>query len=169
MFKRQPTETQLIFLTLLLVLLMGIPTIHTLTDADSDVSEIASVVPAALDGSRQPASVAIHRAEASKVILIANHNLDCKNKLAQSLLVKGEFVQIKGQICQGDLMKKKVEIVNKSNGYTAEVFDSGVDKYQTDLIQLKEGSNTISIRYTNSVGKVVEDVLEVKTSEKSTL
>lgn len=168
MFKRQPTETQLIFFTLVLVLLMGVPTFDALMGADDEGTEISLTV-ASKDNLREPASIASGVVQTSKVLSVAKHDLDCKKKSPPEVVVDGEFLQIQGQICSGDLGKKKIEIVNESNGYTAEVFESGLAKYQTDLIQLQQGSNKILIRYTNSTGKSVEDVLEVKTSDKSML
>lgn len=168
MFKRQLNETHLIFLTFVLVLLMGIPTFNTLMGSDLEAPDVPLVL-ASKDSFREPASIVSGAIQTSKVLSVAMHDLDCNKKLPQQILVNGDFLQIQGRICRGDLGKKKIEIVNESNGYTAEVFESGLAKYQTDLIQLQPGSNKILIRYTNSTGKSVEDVFEVKTSDKSTL
>ncbi|MNL75426.1 hypothetical protein D3C87_2012290 [compost metagenome] len=60
---------------------------------------------------------------------------------------------------------ENVEIINRSNGYTASIFDSGKNKYQTDLIQLVQGENEITVRYQDASGKTQEEVLKVLSSQ----
>lgn len=131
-----------------------------------DVEVISSSAPS--DISRRPASVNPDVTKLSKAITIAKYDLDCSGKSTKRVSVNGEFVQIKGLNCRGDLSSKNVEVVNKSNGYTAEIFESHLGMYQTDLIQLQPGLNNIFIRYVNSFGNSVEELLEVKTADKST-
>lgn len=157
MFKRQPTDTQLIFLTLTLVLLMGIPTLNTLAESD----EVAPT-------SRQPASIqampAVVKSLPSPVSTLTKHDLNCREKMNAEVQVNGELLQLQGRRCLGKFKTLTLEIENRSNGYTASVFESGTDQYQTDLIQLQKGSNEIVIKCRDANGKSVEEMLKVHAS-----
>ena len=88
-------------------------------------------------------------------------DLNCSKKGAFKVSVRGNFVQFQGKSCVKGFNEGQVEIVNKSNGYTASIFPRGTDKYQTDLIQLQNGDNEIAIRYRERSGKSVEEVVHV--------
>ncbi|WP_415062315.1 hypothetical protein [Bdellovibrio sp.] len=166
MFKRQPTDTQFIFLTLMLVLLMGIPTFQTLTQKEevSDVQVAAESPP--LTTKRSPSSLPASVVDVKPALQqFTAYDLSCAKKSASELTVSGPYVQFQGRNCLKNFKSGDVEIVNKSNGYTASIFSSGSDKYQTDLIQLQQGENEIAIRYRESSGKPVEVVVRVHSSK----
>lgn len=162
MLKRQPTDTQFLFITLMLVLLMGIPTFNTLMSADPEFSE-DHVVVAASSMPRVPASIPTTTSMAAPSALshFAQFDFKCTKKSAGPLKVDGRFIQLQGKNCLKNYQEGDVEIVNKSNGYTASIFDKDSDKYQTDLIQLQKGDNEIVIRYRDRSGKTVEEALFV--------
>lgn len=160
MFKRHPTDTQLIFLTLTLVLLMGIPTVHALTEPESEVVVVSQ---------RQPASISPAVLSTGKASQTSTHfaklDLNCRKRSTGEFKVEADFIQFQGKTCLAGVEAAEVQIINRSNGYTGSVFDSGSDRYQTDLIQLQKGSNEISIRYLDASGKYIEEVLKVQTSQ----
>lgn len=166
MFKRQPTDTQFLFITLILVLLLGIPTFHTLT-ANEELSEEQVVGTSAPTGQRSPASVSTASAlrVASAISHFTQYDVSCAKKVLPKLDVTGSYVQFQGKNCLKNFKDGDIEIVNRSNGYTASVFISGSDKYQTDLIQLQKGDNEIAIRYRERSGKAVEEVVRVRSSQ----
>lgn len=166
MFKRQPTDIQL-FVTLVLVLAMGIPTFQALAEPD-DIQGYGVVTGAVPSAQRQPSSIAkvsVPNGQPSLPSSFTKHDLNCVKKSPVEVQIKGEIVQLQGRSCLGDFSAGEVEIVNKSNGYTASVFDNGPDKYQTDLIQLQNGSNEISIRYRDASGKTIEEVLKIHSQQ----
>ncbi|WII70634.1 hypothetical protein QJS83_09205 [Bdellovibrio sp. 22V] len=165
MFKRQPTDTQLIFVTLILVLLMGIPTFQTLANNDDEVP--SSEVAAQPSPARVPASIAQQQPHTvpSALSSFTQYDLSCAKKGQASLKITGSYVQFQGKNCLKNYKTGDIEIINKSNGYTASVFSRGSDKYQTDLIQLQNGENEIAIRYRERSGKAVEEVVRVRSSQ----
>ncbi len=168
MFKRQASDIQFIAVTLVLVLLLGARTFYSLTEEDmtSVESAVASSSSLASSSSRAPASIptATHKV-GSALEQFTQFDLNCTKKSAQKVSVHGAFVQFQGKNCAKGLQQGEVEIVNKSNGYTASIFPRGTDKYQTDLIQLKSGENEIAIRYRERSGKSVEEVVRVHSTK----
>lgn len=168
MFKRQPTDTQFIIITLILVLLLGVPTFQTLIDAGKGAEESGGAELAS-SGPRKPASVpgkeTLRVPLSSGALSYANYDLSCTKKALQGVAVRGGYVQFQGKNCLKNFKASDVEIVNKSNGYTASVFDDGSDKYQTDLIQLQNGDNEIAIRYREASGEAVEEIIHIQASK----
>lgn len=167
MLKRQPSDTQFLFITLILVLLMGIPTFHTLT-AKEEISEeqlVGVVTP--VNQQRSPSSIpAVSTVPVARAISQFTHyDVSCAKKALSKLDVTGSYVQFQGKNCLKNFKTGDIEIVNKSNGYTASIFNSGSDKYQTDLIQLQKGDNEIAIRYRERSGKTVEEVVRIRSSQ----
>lgn len=166
MFKRAPTENHFIAITFILVVLMGIPTFQTLTAKELTDEELEGVSTAVLTtADRAPASIPASRPEAistSSLPSFTQVDLNCsKNKVLEAKLTGG-FLQLKGKNCLKDITSSEVQIENKSNGFTASIFQQGIDGYQTDLIQLQKGENEISIRYRDKSGKSVEQILRVQ-------
>lgn len=166
MFKRLPSDTHFIFITLVLVLLMAVPTFHTLVNDESG-EEAVEVAMSPTAGLRAPASVPTMAAIAvtSALSQYTAYDLSCPKRGVASVSVSGNFIQLQGKNCLKNFKDGDVEIVNKSNGYTASVFSSGTDKYQTDMIQLQKGENEIAIRYREASGKAVEQVLRIRSSQ----
>lgn len=165
MLKRQPSDTQFLIVTFVLVLFLGVPTFMNLTEEDVLIPEaVAAGQGAVLAQGRTPASVptGLTNKVSSALSHLAQLDLRCAKKAASPLRVEGSYVQFEGKNCLRD---KTLEIVNKSNGYTASVFLKGTDKYQTDLIQLQKGDNEITIRYHDGPGKAVEEVVLVHSSQ----
>ena len=162
MFKSQPSETHFLVITAVLVALMGIPTFHTLTTEENKPDELAAseISPApASSPSRSMASVAPY---AMKPKMLTAYDVSCKKQGLTKVNVDGTFVQFQGKNCLKNFKAGDIEIINKSNGYTASIFSSGSDQYQTDLIQLRSGDNEIAIRYRERSGKPVEEVIHVQ-------
>lgn len=169
MFKRPPTDTHFILLTLALVLVMAVPTFNTLV-SNEEVSEeeVLTVHTLSSSSTRTPASVP-HQAASVKVesalASFTAYDLSCTKQGHAAVSVSGSFVQFQGKNCLKNFKDGDVEIVNKSNGYTASVFSRGANNYQTDLIQLQKGENEIAIRYREGSGKAVEQIVRVRSSQ----
>ncbi len=103
--------------------------------------------------SRQPSSIG-----PKKDIVIPSFSwnvCDLEKSQEKSYTVSGTFVQLRLSRC-GNFSKKKnseMVIVNKTNGYTASVFNLTNGEMQTDLIQLQSGANEITIQYLQSNGE----------------
>lgn len=160
----QPKQTHFILVTLVLVLMLGAPTFYSLTE-DSDFAQLTEQSALAISASRAPASLPPIAVATKKNALgrFFHFDLSCaKNSGAVPMEVHGGFVQLQGKSCLNKSQRQQVEILNKTNGYTASIFDSGSDKYQTDLIQLADGDNEISVRYREPSGKTVESVIFIR-------
>ncbi|WP_413291711.1 hypothetical protein ACLSU7_09845 [Bdellovibrio sp. HCB185ZH] len=167
MFKRAASEIQFIAITFILVVLLGARTFASLTEADGVVAEETVAASVVGTNTRTPASlpptaVAPKKIESS-LHQSADVDLNCAKKKGQ-LEVHAGYVQFKGKSCTSGVRMGEIQIVNKSNGYTASVFDRGSDKYQTDLIQLQPGENEISIRYESS-GRQMEEIIRVSSTK----
>lgn len=163
MFKFQLTENKMIAITAVLVVLMAFPTYQTLAQNDEVKAEEAAVVIA--DSERKPASIS---APSLKDLKPRAHfqtvDLKCAKKMFSPLNIEGGYVQFQGKNCLNNFKEGDVQIINKSNGFTASIFLRGSDKYQTDLIQLQQGDNEIAIRYRESSGKSVEEIIRIHAS-----
>lgn len=165
MLKHRSKDTRFLVLTLVVVLLMGIPTFHSLMETDDLVTEQPSE--SQNSSGRSPSSVP------NKTIVkfggslskFTEYDLNCSNKSAKKQNVAGAFVQLQGKNCLKNYKNGDVEIFNKSNGYTASTLISGSNKYQTDLIQLQNGDNEIVIRYREHSGKTVEEVIRIHSTQ----
>ena len=129
-------------------------------DSISHSESVAAVETESAKGDRAPAS--IHPGKIKKPAPFTQFDLKCTKKATTGLVVNDHFMQIQGKNCLKSFNVEKLEIVNKSNGYTASIFATGLDQYQTDLIQLKNGDNEIVIRYSPNSGIWVEEVLKVR-------
>lgn len=168
MFKRAASEFQFIAITFILVVLLGARTFASLTDADLMVTEDVKVTSVTKETERKPASIPQTSVAPQKIgsslHQSADLDLNCSKKKDGNLSVQTGYVQFKGKSCVRGGAVSSIQIVNKSNGYTASVFDRGSDKYQTDLIQLQPGENEILIRYENS-GRQVEEIIRVSSTK----
>lgn len=161
MFKRPSSDIQFISVTLVLVVLLGARTFFSLTEEEGRTEEPSAVATAESHSSeeRRPASLSVAVAKPGSALdQFTKLDLNCSRKPAGNMSVQGSFVQFQGKSC---LKSLDVEIVNKSNGYTASVFQRGEGGYQTDLIQLESGENEIAIRYRERSGKSVEEIVRV--------
>lgn len=168
MFKRQASDIQFIAVTLVLVLLLGARTFLSLTEEEMLPAEsaVASASTLASSSSRVPASVPVTTHKVGSALeQFTQVDLNCSKKAAQTVSIRGAFVQFQGKNCVKGLQEGDVEIINKSNGYTASIFSRGADKYQTDLIQLQSGENEIAIRYRERSGKSVEEIVRVHSTK----
>ena len=118
--------------------------------------------------SRRPASIAksspfLEKA-VTKISAAANFAFNCQKEFQKQVAVVGGYLQIRGKGCARSLQTEQLTIINKSNGYTASVFPTNHEDFQTDLIQLNEGQNHILIEYENSSGKKIQQEVVVKSS-----
>jgi hypothetical protein len=124
-------------------------------------SSLASVDPKKT--TRMPASIqpSTAKIQAPELKTRVSFDLNCKlNKKMAGLKVRGNWTQLKGRVCGGDKLKL-IEITNLNNGFTASVFSSGSQQYQTDLIQLEQGDNKIRVRITPVKGVAEEQTVIV--------
>lgn len=156
------TDAKFLTITTLIVLALGAKTFASLTEQDP--TPVADVV--AKTGSvktdRSPSSIPDSKEVKPRWDRFAQHDLSCAKKATSSLVsIHGSFVQIQGRNCIKGFKAESLEIINLKNGFTASVFESGPNRYQTDLIQLEQGDNEIAIRYKERGGMMVEEVLKV--------
>lgn len=153
----------MILIAALLVVVMAFPTYQTL--AQNDGLAKADQNPAESEMGRQPASVPPMALKEKKPrVHFQTVDLKCAKKIPTASVVVGGYVQFQGKNCLTNLGDGDIEIINKTNGFTASVFLHGSDKYQTDLIQLQQGDNEIVIRYREGSGKTVEETVHVRSS-----
>ncbi|MGZ3742232.1 MAG: hypothetical protein ACXWRE_00785 [Pseudobdellovibrionaceae bacterium] len=169
-------EWKFLLITSCLVAILAVPTFASLVAVEENSQSIAKVLKPEALKTRQPASLPqVGLPKKSVVILDAkkelgnslNRNLlsydfSCAKIKTTNFKVEGSFLQLKGKDCAKNSRDLKLSITNQTNGFTASVFLLNKKEYQTDLIQLKEGENKISIQYENPSGQIEEHVLNVK-------
>lgn len=141
------------------------------------VQQIFSSAPSAIDeaqynskmGERRPASLGQLGQDLAKEVIprLSWKFCDLNKQNEQSHPIRGMYVQLKLTKC-GKTLKKNSEvvIVNETNGYTASVFNLSSEEFQTDLIQLKEGSNYILIKYSNPDGRINEEKILLSSTQQ---
>ncbi len=164
--KRTPSETQFILITLLLVLLLGAHAGYSLMKDEMAEPRLASEIENSGTASlREPASLPTSRPVLGQNLSkFLDVDLSCKKIKDPAYQISGNAVQFKGRNCLKNFVQEKIEIVNRSNGYTASVFPYGENQYQTDLIQLVDGENEIIIRYASPSGPRYERTIKVRSS-----
>ena len=174
MIKRQFSDTHFIAITLVVVALLGAQTFRDLMTEDFENSTIAelpadSLKPNASMDSRLPANISSERPLHSRTTLdqAAHLDLHCSDKIKKNIVVKGSFFQLEGKSCIKTFNLSELEIINTTNGYTASVFLNGIDRYQTDLIQLQEGENKITVQFRDLFGKKSQESLLVLSSKEN--
>lgn len=164
MFKKAPSEIQFILVTLVVVLLLGGPTVWSLIGDDKIAQhEVAQASRGVVSQGaiRKPASLPPTTSnKPARLSPLTQLDVSCVGAKQSPLKVHEAFVQFHGKNCLKGESREKIEIINRSNGYTASIFQSGSDRYQTDLIQLNNGENEIHIRYPTEAG-IKEEILRV--------
>lgn len=172
------TEWKFLVTTAFLVATIAVPTLASLMTPDENTPQTTMVLRPTELKSRQPASLPAlvgHAPKKSVVIqdtkkelnnLLSNNlisfDFSCGKTKATDFKVEGGYLQLKGKDCNKGAQSPKLSITNKSNGFTASVFMLNDKEYQTDLIQLEEGENQISIQYQTPSGQIEEHLLKVK-------
>lgn len=164
MLRIPASERNFIIITLLLVMALGAQTVSSLLQDDM-VDRVADGSVPVAGPDRAPASLGSSEAPVKKSLSqLVDLDLSCTKKLQKELSISGSFVQLKGKNCLKGFKEGQIQIVNQSNGYTASIFAFGRNRYQTDLIQLREGENQIMIRHQSKNGSVFEQTLNVRAS-----
>ena len=164
MFQKLSSDTKFLAITSFIVLALGARTFFSLVEPEEIPASALASKGTPVIGSRAPSSVSPQAVEVKpKKERFAQHDLNCHKKGANAVVsVTGHMVQIQGRTCVSGFKSSDLEIVNRQNGFTAAVFESGKNEYQTDLIQLEQGDNEITIRYRERSGTVVEEVVRVR-------
>lgn len=171
------TEWKFLATTAFLVVTIAVPTLASLMAPDEIPVKVAQTLRPTELKARQPASLPTLTGAPRKSIVIQDTKQELNNLLSNNLVsydfacaklkptdfhVEGGYLQLKGKDCNKGSRGPKLSITNKSNGFTAAVFMLNEKEYQTDLIQLQEGENQISIQYQSPSGRIEEHVLKVK-------
>lgn len=164
MFQKISSDTKFLAITSFIVLALGARTFFSLVEPEEIPAAALASQGGPVIGTRTPASVGPQAHDVKpKWERFAHHDLNCNKKGPVGVLaVNGNMVQIQGRNCIKGFKASDIEIINQQNGYTASIFESGKDEYQTDLIQLEQGDNEITIRYRERSGTVVEEVVRVR-------
>lgn len=174
---RKNSEWKFVAMTAFLVAMIAVPTLASLITSDEESSHEGLVLRPTELKAREPASLPTTLGAPKKSIVIQDSKKELNNLLSSNLIsydfrcakakakdfhVEGGYLQLKGRDCGKGKWAPKLSITNKSNGFTAAVFMMNEKEYQTDLIQLNEGENQISIQYQMPSGQVEEHILNVK-------
>ncbi len=169
------TEWKFIVTTAFLVATIAIPTLASLVVPDEDLQRMPKTPYSNEQKARLPSSLPEPGSPKLEALVpdakkelsnnsnsLISYDFSCAKIKMSDFKVKGAFLQLRGRDCAKSSQSPKLNITNKTNGFTASVFLLNTKEYQTDLIQLKEGENQISIEYQTPSGQVEEHVLNVK-------
>jgi hypothetical protein len=160
---KHPADWKILASLGFLVATVAVPTVVSLIS--NDVTEMSSGATAKMtvaDASREPASVSSANGIHPHII---SFDVRCATAKKFSFIAEGAYVQLHGKDCSKRASETPLSITNKTNGFTASIFEVSKNEYQTDFIQLKAGENQISIRFQTPAGTVEEDVLQIQSDE----
>lgn len=165
MIGKVSTDAKFLMMTTLIVFALGAKTFMSLTEPDELPAAAVASTGGAVKTGRSPSSIPTSKEVKPRWDRFAQHDLSCAKKATGSVVsIHGNFVQIQGRNCIKGFKSTSLEIINLKNGFTASIFESGPNRYQTDLIQLEQGENDIAIRYRERSGTVVEEVVRVNST-----
>lgn len=159
-------ERRFLFITFILVLLIGAPAVHSIVEEPVFAVKRTETALGIKVSSRAPANaptaLAIVRPEHPNAIKSKSVVLDydCKNENPTEE-VEGNLLRLQGTSCI-DESWKNITITNHANGFTASVIFLRDKKFTTDFINLQEGDNNLTIQATDSTGKAINQKLTVK-------
>ncbi len=161
-------ENHFILLTLLLVFMLGIPTLRSLSQDDNTVERMDmsaethtlelskdSRKPAnQIDESASTTSDATEKEAQVYRLQVENLDLDCQSTEYQKTI---HSLRLKIQSNPCKLLGKPdgLKIINESNGFTASVFAKDKNAFTTDLIHLNPGENKIVLKDRKSILRTV--------------
>jgi hypothetical protein len=171
-------EWKFLAVTAFLVGTVGVPTLASLLASEEGPKQMVTILRPNEQKIRQPASLPQLGSPKKNVVILdtkkelgnllsnnlISYDFSCAKTKTTDFKVDGAFLQLRGKDCKKNSQSPKLSITNKSNGFTASVFLLSAKEYQTDLIQLREGDNQISIEYKMPSGQVEEHILNVKAS-----
>lgn len=164
---RLSAENKFLFLSAMVVLLVGIKTAASILEEPVSGVVLAKREPSSI----QSFAIGVKSTDLNKETLSGtpnNFDFDCRKESdlqkIRRIKVSGSFLQVRGKGCPYHKSGFSVRIINKSNGYTASIFGLNKDEFRTDLIQLVEGANQISIEYQSPNGKKTEQKLLINSS-----
>lgn len=135
------SESRFLLITVLLAFLLGLPTFYSVFEPDVSRREVKAILQMGdsdeRSGARSPASV-----KKPDVATLLSKDIFCE-KVKSKFHTKNDFIQLNGRNCLKKVSQKVLNVVNKTNGYTASYFALDGEKYQTDLIRLQGGKNLI--------------------------
>lgn len=89
-----------------------------------------------------------------------NHSYD--NKAASSKVSKN-LVMLNFKLCKDQKKIAMLTLMNKTNGFKAQIFQPYPESYKTDYIQLSEGSNNIVVEVVLKDGQISRESLVILT------
>ena len=150
-------ENHFILLTLFLVLILGIPTLRSLTHDESNTERTAEILATEVstsfqkDDSRRPASNGDSNPKSDDEsekqtqtyrLQAENLDLECQTGDLQKT-IHSLRLRIQGKSCKLLGPTETLKIINETNGFTASIFIKDQNTFMTDLIHLSPGKNTI--------------------------
>lgn len=153
------SESRFLFITILLAVLLGFPTFYSVFEPELSPKEVKAVLQSRADenltGSRSPASI-----KQPNFATLLSKDIFCEN-VKSKFRTKNDFIQLSGRTCLKKVSQKIMNVVNKTNGYTASYFALDGEKYQTDLIRLQGGKNVIEFEVVGPGDQREINVLEI--------
>ena len=151
-------ERRFLLMTVLLVFLVGAPTVYSIVRDPSLLSAHGSY-----SQQRQIASlpvVATTDSEFSKRNEVkaksVTFSLECEGNLKseEDHSIEGSLLRLKLEGCEKGLLTD-VSITNVSNGFTASVIETKDQGFTTDFMDLKEGDNHVEIKGISESGEKI--------------
>lgn len=89
-----------------------------------------------------------------------NHSYDSK---AASEKVSKNLVMLNFKLCKDQKKIAMLTLMNKTNGFKAQIFQPNPESYKTDYIQLSDGSNNIVVEVVLKDGQISRESLVILT------
>ncbi len=116
--------------------------------------------PVGFGKSRSPASVQPELGTSLTKSFFCNHSYDSKTALSK---VPKNLVMLNFKLCKDPKKIATLSLMNKTNGFKAQIFQPDLESYKTDYIQLSEGSNNIVVEVVLKDGQISRESLVILT------
>lgn len=146
-------EKHFLLITMSVVITLGVPVALSIVSAPPKID----VVTGSMAG-RVPASVSLLEDRSTSLPLGASSSreVSCDNQMDLGSLV-GAHLRLMTQSC-GEF--SRIEITNKTNGFTAETMPLKQGYFTSDFIDLSEGENTLEIARVDSGGQKTIQIIK---------
>lgn len=159
------TQSKFIFVSFLIVIILGKKTFDSLFldfgqgNQEHQLSENvlrnpASVSPAQLT---TPVSKPLKNSQLLQEAITISLNCQKNKKIA----TKSTMIMLRGQHCFKDLKGDEVKMTNLKNGFEASFFALEKNQFNTDLIQLSDGTNEIEIQVIKNQVVVYSEKIQI--------
>jgi hypothetical protein len=158
----------IVSVTVSLILFLGMFIYASVMNSNPYQAQADALTPSGVE-SRSPASIVSLSAEVERVVLGSSPetaaaqapaqkeaeviSLVCINgNTASTITSQAKQIRLRGPVCGGKEVSD-IEVINRTNGFRATIFQTDKVRYSSDYIHLAQGDNQIHLSYMDAEGE----------------